>query len=106
MCTINKSAHTKKIWKLIICTSYNIKIDSVDFLFMLILGTELNLNPVRQNWKGNIVAKGSSSKICLAELAVWFWFWFCWFWFICLTAYQPLMGYLMLKLDSFVNVSL
>ena len=23
MCTINKSAHTKKIWKLIVCTSYN-----------------------------------------------------------------------------------
>ena len=22
MCTINKSAHTKKIWKLIVCTSY------------------------------------------------------------------------------------
>ena len=24
MCTINKSAHTKKGWKLIICTSYHI----------------------------------------------------------------------------------
>ena len=22
MCTINKSAHTKKVWKLIVCTSY------------------------------------------------------------------------------------
>ena len=23
VCTINKSAHTKKVWKLIVCTSYN-----------------------------------------------------------------------------------
>ena len=46
MCTINKSAHTKKVWKLIVCTSY-IQIDDYDiyiyiYIYIYVYGEREN----------------------------------------------------------------
>ena len=35
VCTINKSTHTKKVWKLIVCTLYQTVWLSVDFVFLV-----------------------------------------------------------------------
>ena len=36
VCTINKSAHTKKVWKLIVCTSYTNVLSECVFAFICI----------------------------------------------------------------------
>ena len=36
VCTINKSAHTKKVWKIIVCTSYIFKLQFLFKWFRLI----------------------------------------------------------------------
>ena len=55
-CTINKSAHTKKVWKLIVCTSYLL-------LSVFVLSEDIDIRRISRQY--NIILIEIYLKMCL-----------------------------------------